>query len=137
VPVPALGDLAGTGFAAAGSPEEKAWVAGVPSLLATSLASGTSPSPARSSAWVQRGRPAGRPGGGALALKLTWPPDQVRGDAETLAAWRARGVVELVACDVPRGALLLERLVEADIADAVFLASGNRRDEEQADTWAE
>jgi hypothetical protein len=28
-------------------------------------------------------------------------------------------------------------VVEADIADAIFLASGNGRDEEQADTWAE
>jgi streptomycin 6-kinase len=45
-----------------------------------------------------------------LALKLRWPPGQARGEAEALAAWRARGVVDLVAGDVPRGALLLERL---------------------------
>lgn len=45
-----------------------------------------------------------------LALKLTWPPGQARGEADALAAWRARGVVELVACDAPCGALLLERL---------------------------
>ncbi len=45
-----------------------------------------------------------------LALKLAWPPDQARGEADALAAWRARGTVELVAAHVPRGALLLERL---------------------------
>jgi streptomycin 6-kinase len=45
-----------------------------------------------------------------FALKLTWPPGQARGEADALAAWRAQGVVELVACDAPRGALLLERL---------------------------
>ena len=49
-------------------------------------------------------------GGRPLALKLTWPPEQARGEADALAAWRTRGAVELVAQDVPRGALLLERL---------------------------
>jgi streptomycin 6-kinase len=49
-------------------------------------------------------------GGRPLALKLTWPPEQSRSEADALAAWRARGAVELVASDVPRGALLLERL---------------------------
>jgi streptomycin 6-kinase len=34
VPVPAVGDLAATDFAAARSPEGKAWIAGLPSLLA-------------------------------------------------------------------------------------------------------
>ena len=51
-----------------------------------------------------------RQGGRPLALKLTWPPGQAGGEADALAAWRARGVVELVAADKPRGALLLERL---------------------------
>ena len=48
-------------------------------------------------------------GGRPLALKLTWPPEQARGEADALAAWRTRGAAELVAQDVPRGALL-ERL---------------------------
>lgn len=51
-----------------------------------------------------------RQGGRPLALKLTWPPGWARKEADALAAWRARGTVELAACDAPRGALLLERL---------------------------
>jgi streptomycin 6-kinase len=50
-----------------------------------------------------------RQGGRPLALKLTWPPERARKEAGALAAWRARGAVELAACDAPRGALLLER----------------------------
>jgi streptomycin 6-kinase len=45
-----------------------------------------------------------------LALKLVWPVDQTGGEADALTEWRGRGIVELVAADVPRGALLLERL---------------------------
>jgi streptomycin 6-kinase len=51
-----------------------------------------------------------RQGSRPLALKLAWPAGQARGEAGALTAWRARGTVELVAADVPRGALLLERL---------------------------
>jgi len=49
-------------------------------------------------------------GGRPLALKLTWPPDQARAEADALAAWAGTGAVELVAHDARRGALLLERL---------------------------
>ena len=45
-----------------------------------------------------------------LALKLAWPACQARGEADALAEWRGRGIVRLAAADVPRGALLLERL---------------------------
>jgi hypothetical protein len=111
VPVPGLGDLAAAGFAAAGSAEGRAWIAGVPSLIASlarqwDLTIASEEFRHGYSAVVlpvgQRGRP--------LVLKLAWPPDRVRGEADALAAWRARGAVELVARDVPRGALLLERL---------------------------
>jgi streptomycin 6-kinase len=44
-----------------------------------------------------------------LALKLTWPPGHAQGEADALAAWRGRRAVKLVAAEVPRGALLLER----------------------------
>jgi hypothetical protein len=37
-------------------------------------------------------------------------PSQASGEADALTAWRARGTVELVAADVARRALLLERL---------------------------
>jgi streptomycin 6-kinase len=45
--------------------------------------------------------PAARPGS---------PVDQTRGEADALTEWRGRGIVGLAAADVPRGALLLERL---------------------------
>jgi streptomycin 6-kinase len=111
VPVQGLGDLAVTDFAAARSPEGRAWIAGVPALLARlarqwDLTIASEEFRHGYSAVVlpvgQRGRP--------LVLKLAWPPDRVRGEADALAAWRARGAVELVARDVPGGALLLERL---------------------------
>jgi streptomycin 6-kinase len=111
VPAQGLGDLAATDFAAARSPERKAWIADVPALLARlarqwDLTIDSERFRHGYSAVVlpvgQRGRP--------LVLKLAWPPGRVRGEAGALAAWRARGAVELVARDVPRGALLLERL---------------------------
>jgi streptomycin 6-kinase len=62
-------------------------------------------------------------GGRPLALKLAWPPGQVRGEADALAAWQpARGVVELVSVDVTRGALLLERLNASRTLAAIPLA---------------
>jgi streptomycin 6-kinase len=111
VPVPGLGELAATGFAAAGSAEGRTWIAAVPSLIASlarqwDLTIDSEEFRHGYNSVVlpvgQRGRP--------LVLKLTWPPDRVRSEADALAAWRARGAVELVARDVPRGALLLERL---------------------------
>lgn len=123
MPVPAVGDLAAAGFAAAGSPAGKAWIAGLPSLLA-GLARQWGLTTAGPESWhgynavvlpvVRDGRP--------LALKLTWPPDRVQAEAQALAAWRARGAVELVASDVPRGALLLERLDATRSLAAVPLA---------------
>jgi streptomycin 6-kinase len=111
VPVPALGDLAGVGFAAARSPEGKAWIANLPSLvddLARQWGLAITGEEFRHgySAVVLPTAQGGRP----LALKLAWPPDQVQAEAAALVAWHARGMVEMVACDVPRGALLLERL---------------------------
>jgi streptomycin 6-kinase len=123
VPVRGLGDLTATDFAAAGSLEGKAWIAGVPALLARLARQWdltiTSEEfhhgynavvlPA-----VQRGRP--------LVLKLAWPSGRVRGEADALAAWRARGAVELVACDGPSDALLLERLDASRSLDSIPLA---------------
>ena len=107
----ALGDLAATDFAAAGSPEGKAWMAALPSLL-RDLARQWNLTTADDllghgyNAVVLPVSQGGRP----LALKLTWPPEQARKEADALAAWRAQGAVELAACDATRGALLLERL---------------------------
>jgi hypothetical protein len=107
----ALGDLAATDFAAAGSPEGKAWMAALPSLL-RDLARQWNLTTAGDllghgyNAVVLPVSQGGRP----LALKLTWPPERARKEADALAAWRAQGAVELAACDAPRGALLLERL---------------------------
>lgn len=106
-----LGDLTATDFAAAGSPDGRAWMADLPSMsghLARQWDLTFTGEPFRHgyNAVVLPVAQGGRP----LALKLTWPPGQARGEADALAAWRARGVVELVACDAPRGALLLERL---------------------------
>jgi hypothetical protein len=47
-----------------------------------------------------------RQDGRPFALKLTWPPERARKEADALAAWRARGTVELAACYALRGALL-------------------------------
>jgi streptomycin 6-kinase len=111
VPTQVLGDLGVFDLAAAGSPEGKAWLAALPSLL-HGLARRWNLTTDGNLFWngysavVFPVRRAGRP----LALKLVWPPGQASGEANALAAWRARGIVELVAADVPRGALLLERL---------------------------
>jgi streptomycin 6-kinase len=107
----ALADLTATDFAAAGSPEGRAWMAGVPALLHDlsrqwNLAADGERFWHGYSAVVFPVRLRTRP----LALKLAWPADRARGEADALAAWRARGIVELVAADRPRGALLLERL---------------------------
>lgn len=107
----ALGDLTAPDFAAAGSPDGRAWMAALPAMsghLARQWDLTLTGEPFRHGynavvLFAAQGR---RP----LALRLTWPPDLAEGEAEALAAWRARGVVELVACDLELGALLLERL---------------------------
>src|SRR5579862_8457144 len=111
VPMQAPTELTAPDLAAVDSPEGRAWMAAVPSLL-HDLARQWNLSTAGDLFWhgcnavvfpVRQGR---RP----LALKLAWPVDQTGGEADALTAWRGRGIVELVAADVPRGALLLERL---------------------------
>jgi streptomycin 6-kinase len=107
----ALAGLAATDFAAAGSPEGKAWMAALPSLLRDlarqwDLTTDGGLLGHGYNAVVLPVRQSDRP----FALKLTWPPGQAGKEADALAAWRARGAVELAACDAPRGALLLERL---------------------------
>jgi streptomycin 6-kinase len=107
----ALTDLTAPDLAAAGSPEGRAWMAAVPSLL-HDLARQWNLITTGDLFWhgcnavVFPVRQGSRP----LALKLAWPVDQARGEADALAEWRGRGIVELVAADVPRGTLLLERL---------------------------
>jgi streptomycin 6-kinase len=107
----ALADLAGTDLAAAGSPEGRAWIAALPSLLGD-LARQWNLTFEEDQFWhgdnavVVPVRQDSRP----LALKLAWPPGQASGEADALTAWQARGTVELAAADVARGALLLERL---------------------------
>jgi len=107
-PVPA--GLSRSDFAAAGSAEGNAWIAALPALIAGladdwDLAAGQ---------LIQHGYHAvviaARRGDRPVALKVAWPPEQVAAEAQALAAWRGRGAVKLLAYDVPRGALLLERL---------------------------
>lgn len=97
-------------FAAAGSPEGKQWITALPSLAADLAGQ-----------WnLVLGGVLGHgyvavvfsvsQGGRPLALKVCWRAEQARGEADALTAWQARGVVELVAADLPRGGLLLERL---------------------------
>jgi streptomycin 6-kinase len=111
MPLHALGELAAADFAAATSPEGKAWLAALPHLLHDLARQWTL---TISDDLFRHGYNAAvgsvSQDRRALALKLTWPPDRVRGEAQALAAWRARAAVELVNADVPRGALLLERL---------------------------
>jgi streptomycin 6-kinase len=118
-----LGDLTATDFAAAGSADGRAWMAGLPSMsgyLARQWDLAFTGEPFRHGynavvlPVAQRNRP--------LALKLTWPAGHARDEADALAAWRARGVVELVACDASRGALLLERLDASRSLDSIPLA---------------
>ncbi len=129
VPMQALADLAATDFAAASSPEGRAWMAALPSLLHDlarewDLAGTGDQFWHGYSAVVFPVRQGSRP----LALKLVWPVDQAIVEADALTAWRARGIVELVAADVPRGALLLERLdasrslADVPLAEAAAIA---------------
>jgi streptomycin 6-kinase len=107
----ALEELTAPDFAAATSPEGQAWLTALPQLV-DDLARRWHLTVAD-----ERFRygynaivvPVGQDHR-ALALKLTWPPDRVKSEAAALTAWRARGAVELVNADIPRGALLLERL---------------------------
>jgi hypothetical protein len=88
VPVRGLGDLAATDFAAARSPEGKAWIAGVPALLARlarqwGLTIDSEGFRHGYSAVVlpvgQRGRP--------LVLKLAWPPGRLTGCGVRRVPW--------------------------------------------------
>ena len=111
MPMQALADLAAADLAAAGSPAGRAWMAALPSLL-HDLARQWNLTVDQDEFWhgdnavVVPVRQHSQP----FALKLAWPPSQASGEADALTAWRARGMVELVAADVARGALLLERL---------------------------
>jgi hypothetical protein len=89
VPVRGLGELAATGFAAAGSAEWRTWIAAVPSLIVSlarqwDLTIDSEEFRHGYSAVVlpvgQRGRP--------LVLKLAWPPDRVRQGTRPLARLR-------------------------------------------------
>lgn len=131
---PDLEDLAATDFAAAGSPEGRAWMAALPSLL-HDLARQWSLTADGGEFWhgysavVVPVRQGSRP----LALKLAWPPGRACGEADALTAWRARGIAELVAADAPRGALLLERLdasrslASVPVAEAAAIAGALAR----------
>lgn len=111
MPMQALTGLNAPDLAAVDSPEGRAWMAAVPSLL-HDLARQWNLITVGDRFWhgcnavVFPVRQGSRP----LALKLAWPADEARGEADALTEWRGRGIVELVAADVARGALLLERL---------------------------
>ena len=96
----ALTDLTAPDLAAAGSPEGRAWMAAVPSLL-RDLARQWNLITTGDLFWhgchavVFPVRQGSRP----LALKLAWPADQSGGEADALTEWRGRGIVELVAAD--------------------------------------
>jgi streptomycin 6-kinase len=121
-------------LAAASSPEGTAWLAALPSLL-HGLAHRWNLTADGNLFWhgysavVFPVRLGGRP----LALKLAWPSDGVKGEANALTAWQGRGIVELIAADLPRGALLLERLdasqslADVPIAEAAAIAGAMAR----------
>ena len=85
----ALEDLPATDFAAAGSPEGNAWMAALPSLVRDIARQWglTSVGEEFRNGYNAVVLPACR-GGLPLALKLAWPPDQVRREADALAAWQ-------------------------------------------------
>ncbi|HSZ38804.1 MAG TPA: aminoglycoside phosphotransferase family protein [Trebonia sp.] len=123
----ALLDLGGYNFRAAGSPGGRAWLAALPSLVADlarewELTVTDGEIRHGYNAVVIRVARAGVP----LALKITWPSgDDVRLEAEALAAWHGHGAVGLVAADPARGALLLERLgTGRSLADVPVLEAG-------------
>ena len=101
----ALTDLTAPDLAAAGSPEGRAWMAAVPSLL-NDLARPWTLITTGDLFWhgcnavVFPVRQGSRP----LALKLARPAGQTRGEADALTEWRGRGIAGLAAADVPRGA---------------------------------
>lgn len=111
MPWAGLPGLTATVFAAAGSAEGRAWMAALPTMFGDlarrwDLTASGDPFWHGYNAVVVPVSQAGLP----LAVKLVWPPGLAAGEAAALAAWRGRGAVRLVACDVPRKALLLERL---------------------------
>jgi len=109
--VRAFAELTPDDFAATRTAGGRAWIAALPALLADMArrwdltVSGDEFRHGYNAVVFPVGRR-----GRALALKLAWPVDRTAQEAAGLLAWRSRGVVELVAADVPRGALLLERL---------------------------
>lgn len=114
-------------FAAAGSAEGNAWIAALPALVAGladewDLAVGEIVSHGYH-AVVIAARQKGRP----VALKVAWPPESVAGEAAALKAWRGSGAVEMLACDPPRGALLLERLSKSRSLASVPVAEAARQ----------
>lgn len=52
-------------------------------------------------------------------LKISWPDESTEHEMAGLAAWDGRGVVKLLAADVPRHAMLLERLDSSRMLDGV------------------
>jgi streptomycin 6-kinase len=123
----AIMDLDGHYFRAAGSPEGRAWLAALPSLIGDLARQWDL---AVTDGQVRHGFNAivisVAQGDVPLALKITWPAgDGVRLEAETLAVWRGRGAVRLAAADPGRGALLLERLSPSrSLADVPVAEAG-------------
>jgi streptomycin 6-kinase len=100
-------------FAAAATADGRAWMAALPAMVADlagqwNLVTGQVIGHGYNAVAVAASR-AGLP----VVLKLAWPPAQVADEARALAAWQGRGMVALLAEDVSRGALLLERLSAA------------------------
>jgi streptomycin 6-kinase len=98
-------------LAAADSPEGRAWMAAVPSLL-HDLARQWSLITIGDLFWHGCNAVVFPVRQGSLPLprNLSCPAHRTSGEADALSEWRGRGIVELVAADLPRGALLLERL---------------------------
>ncbi|MGW5560691.1 aminoglycoside phosphotransferase family protein [Micromonospora sp. NPDC003944] len=92
------------------SPAGRAWLAALPTWLAEcaerwSLRLG----PPFRQAYASLALPADLPDGGAAVLKLQYPDEESRHEADALAHWDGDAAIRLLAHDPARRALLLER----------------------------
>lgn len=93
-------------------PGGTAWIAALPGRVATlatawHLDAIGAPFPGANVSYVVPARQAGR----AVVLKLQWPHEECRYEAEALAVWNGQGAVRLLDHDPRHHALLLERCV--------------------------
>lgn len=118
-------------FAAAGDPEGRTWIAGLPTLTNTmcrrwGLEVGDGATRTGYHAVVLPVRRGSEP----CVLKLTWPAARIVDESRALATWDGHGAVRMLEADVHTGAMLLEQLNacrtlrDLDVIDAATVAGG-------------